>query len=212
MPSIQTAVAILGRGRSRAGHRARSFALGHGMRARLPATPSLDQEVILFGCRRPGNTEAAEAYHWRDGVRNAELPRLVRKESRASHTHPKFQRSTFPISTAKLCNVLSPSFNPHCIGLLTTAPEPARGPASYGDLPYDQKLPHYNSQNLLARSLHPGSYDHNPGFIKYVQSTGVPFKPHEHFKRADLDQRQALYREIAEEVWNPARLEREANA
>ena len=84
--------------------------------------------------------------------------------------------------------------------------------ASYGDLPYDQKLPHYNSQNLLARSLHPGSYDRNPGFCKYLEGTGVQFKPHEHFKRADLDERQAIYHEIAEEVWNPARLEREASA
>jgi hypothetical protein len=27
--------------------------------------------------------------------------------------------------------------------------------ASYGDLPYQEKLSHYNSPNLLARSLHP---------------------------------------------------------
>lgn len=34
---------------------------------------------------------------------------------------------TFLISTAKLCNVLSPPFNLHCIGLLTMAPEPGSG-------------------------------------------------------------------------------------
>lgn len=70
-------------------------------------------------------------------------------------------------------------------------------------------MPHYNTQNLLARSLHPGSYDHNPGFNKYVGRSGAPFKPHEHFQRADLDDRQALYRELAEQVWDPARLLRE---
>ena len=36
--------------------------------------------------------------------------------------------------------------------------------ASYGDLPYSKKRDHYLGQNLLARSLHEGAYDHNPGF------------------------------------------------
>ncbi|MGH2853511.1 MAG: GmrSD restriction endonuclease domain-containing protein [Solirubrobacteraceae bacterium] len=36
--------------------------------------------------------------------------------------------------------------------------------ASYGDLVYEEKLKHYNGQNLLARSFHRGAYDHNPGF------------------------------------------------
>lgn len=31
--------------------------------------------------------------------------------------------------------------------------------ASYGDLPYDKKREHYDSQNLLARSLHENAYD-----------------------------------------------------
>ena len=39
--------------------------------------------------------------------------------------------------------------------------------ASYGDLPYEEKLPHYNTQNLLARSLHPQCYEHNPGFLRF---------------------------------------------
>lgn len=96
----------------------------------------------------------------------------------------------------------------HRIGGLMLLPKSFN--ASYGDLPYDQKLPHYNSQNLLARSLHPGSYDRNPGFLRYAERTGLPFQSHEQFKRADLDERQALYREIAEEVWSPARLEQVA--
>ncbi|CAA9216634.1 MAG: hypothetical protein AVDCRST_MAG93-258 [uncultured Chloroflexia bacterium] len=47
--------------------------------------------------------------------------------------------------------------------------------ASYGDLPYKDKLPHYNGQNLLARSLHPAGYDHNPGFSRYIERSGLPF-------------------------------------
>lgn len=81
--------------------------------------------------------------------------------------------------------------------------------ASFGDLPYEKKLEHYNAQNLLARSLHVGAYDHNPGFVGYVKKSGLPFKPHASFKMADLDARQELYRRLAEEVWSTARLDRE---
>lgn len=75
--------------------------------------------------------------------------------------------------------------------------------ASYGDLNYAEKLPHYNTQNLLARSLHPQCYNHNPGFVRFVQETGLPFKSHEQFKRDDLEKRSLLYRKIAEHIWNP---------
>lgn len=96
----------------------------------------------------------------------------------------------------------------HRIGGLLLLPKSFN--ASYGDLPYDQKLPHYNGQNLLARSLHTACYDHNPGFLSYIERTGHPFHPHESFKRADLDERQDLYRRIAEQVWDPERLQHEA--
>lgn len=75
--------------------------------------------------------------------------------------------------------------------------------ASYGDLPYGDKLPHYNTQNLLARSLHPQSYDHNPGFLAFIEKQELPFKPHEAFHKADLEYRSQLYRLLAESIWNP---------
>lgn len=75
--------------------------------------------------------------------------------------------------------------------------------ASYGDLPYEDKLPHYNARNLLARSLHPQAYEHNPGFLRFIQETGLPFRAHTQFKRADLDQRGILYQQLAERLWNP---------
>lgn len=84
--------------------------------------------------------------------------------------------------------------------------------ASYGDLSYQEKLPHYNTQNLLARSLHPQCYDHNPGFLRFVQETGLPFRPYEQFKRDDLEERSLLYREIAEHIWNPHELLQEVPA
>jgi hypothetical protein len=83
---------------------------------------------------------------------------------------------------------------------------PKKFNASYGDLPYDQKLPHDLSQNLLARSLHPQCYEHNPGFVQFVGRSGLPFRPHGTFEKADLETRSALYRQIAEMLWNPESL------
>jgi len=90
---------------------------------------------------------------------------------------------------------------------------PKKFNASYGNLTYAKKLPHYlkqNGPNMLARSLHSESYTHNPGFVKFVKKTGLQFVAHEEFKKEDLDARQNLYRRIAEMVWNPERLKEEA--
>jgi hypothetical protein len=80
---------------------------------------------------------------------------------------------------------------------------PKKFNARYGDLPYEKKLPHYNTQNLLARSLHPQAYDHNPGFLQFIQRSGMDFRPNEVFKKADLDEGGDLYRQLAQQVWNP---------
>jgi Protein of unknown function DUF262/Protein of unknown function (DUF1524) len=82
--------------------------------------------------------------------------------------------------------------------------------ASYGDLPYAEKREHYLGQNLLARSLNEQAYDHNPGFRRFIEATGLPFRAHGEFKKADLDLRQALYQRLAETIWNPVRLAQEA--
>lgn len=82
--------------------------------------------------------------------------------------------------------------------------------ASYGDLPYAKKRQHYNGQNLLARSLHESAYDHNPGFLRFIKESRLPFREHDVFKKADLDARQDLYRLLAEQIWNPERLAHEA--
>ena len=82
--------------------------------------------------------------------------------------------------------------------------------ASYGDLPYAEKRGHYLSQNLLARSLHEHAYDHNPGFRRFIEKSGLLFRAHAEFKKVDLDARQELYRRLAERIWDPERLVREA--
>jgi hypothetical protein len=81
--------------------------------------------------------------------------------------------------------------------------------ASLGDMPYAEKRVYYDSQNLLARSLHENAYDHNPGFRRFVEETGLPFHAHPTFLKADLDERQELYQLLAERIWSPNRLEEE---
>lgn len=78
--------------------------------------------------------------------------------------------------------------------------------ASYGDKPYADKLEHYFSQNLLAQSLHRNCYKNKPGFVRFFKESGLKFKPITEFKKASIDARGELYREIAKCVWNPASL------
>jgi hypothetical protein len=82
--------------------------------------------------------------------------------------------------------------------------------AAYGDLPYENKLVQYDSQNLLARSLHQNAYVLNPGFLRFIERSGLAFQAHSEFRKADLDARQELYIQVAEHIWNPDRLTQEA--
>ena len=81
--------------------------------------------------------------------------------------------------------------------------------ASYGDLPYADKLQHYFGQNLLARSLNDQCYERNPGFLRFTAESGLSFKAHPQFYKADLEARQKLYQNLAEQIWSPDRLDRE---
>jgi len=78
--------------------------------------------------------------------------------------------------------------------------------ASYGDFTYQEKLPHYYGQNLLARSLSPQCYQNNPGFLRFIEETGLPFKAIGDFKSAQMEERSQLYLQLAELIWNPNRL------
>lgn len=81
---------------------------------------------------------------------------------------------------------------------------PKKFNASYGDLTYEKKRPHYNSQNILARTLCNEAYDHNPGLRQFMDRTGLQLQPHADFKKPDLEARQKLYLELAKRVWDPA--------
>ena len=76
--------------------------------------------------------------------------------------------------------------------------------ASYGDMPYSDKLGHYYGQNWLARSLHPKNYENNPNFARLCSNHSLGFKPHaDTFERADITTRQDLYQDIAQIIWAP---------
>ncbi|HDZ17933.1 MAG TPA: DUF1524 domain-containing protein, partial [archaeon] len=79
---------------------------------------------------------------------------------------------------------------------------------SYGKDPYKDKLVHYFSQNLLAKSLHERCYERNPSFLKFKNRNAIPFKAHPQFKKDDLDIRQKLYRKICEYIWDPSRIDK----
>lgn len=93
---------------------------------------------------------------------------------------------------------------------------PKKFNASYGDLTYAKKRPHYNSQNILARTLCDEAYDRNPGLRQFMDRTGIELLPYLDFKKTDLENRQALYLELAKQVWPPvliqAELERKPDA
>ena len=95
------------------------------------------------------------------------------------------------------------------IGGLLLLPPPRN--LDFGSLPYDEKLQHYEGVgNLLVQSLHKGAYRRNKKFKdfnnEFERKSGLKFEPHPDFKRDDLDKRQALYRELCKQIWNPEKL------
>ncbi|GAC1360285.1 MAG: DUF262 domain-containing protein [Ktedonobacteraceae bacterium] len=80
---------------------------------------------------------------------------------------------------------------------------------SYRDMPYSEKIGPYFGQNLLVKSLNAQCYQNNPSFLAYKNYSGLPFQAHDTFKKADLDARQELYRQLCEEIWSPARFDKE---
>ena len=81
---------------------------------------------------------------------------------------------------------------------------------SYGALDYAAKREHYLKQNLLAASLHPLAYVNNPEFNRFIHESELPFTHHERFGKDELHRRQALYEQIAAQVWSPKRIRDEA--
>ncbi|MCY4193703.1 MAG: DUF1524 domain-containing protein, partial [bacterium] len=79
--------------------------------------------------------------------------------------------------------------------------------ASYGDMPYKEKIQHYYGQNPLAQSLHPRAYENNPSFRRLCETHSLEFQAYpDSFTKLDIESRQELYLDIAKVIWNPSRL------
>lgn len=77
---------------------------------------------------------------------------------------------------------------------------------SFQDATYAEKLPMYFGENLLAKSLDEKCYQNNPQFLRVLGETGFSFKPHSEFKKQDIFERQNLYQEICQKIWNVEKL------
>ncbi len=72
---------------------------------------------------------------------------------------------------------------------------------SLGAMSYGEKRKHYLKENILAKSLHPDTYANNPNFRAMIERLKLEFKPHDEFKKADVDARQGLIQRICENIW-----------
>ena len=77
-----------------------------------------------------------------------------------------------------------------------------RGKVEYGQH-MSTLLERYFSQNILAKSLHPKCYEHNPGFLRFMKEKNLAFASITDFKKQSIEERGELYRQIAKCVWNP---------
>jgi len=97
-------------------------------------------------------------------------------------------------------------------GALVLLPRDAN--RSFGGLPYwtgrpdaDDKYRHYARENLLARSLTHEAYEREPGFRRFADETGLPFRSHENrFRKEDIEARLALYQTLSERIWDLGQL------
>lgn len=72
--------------------------------------------------------------------------------------------------------------------------------------PYGQKSVHYAKENLLAASLTPAAYQHQPQFRQFLDRTGLAFHPLAAFGPEEQDERRETITRLAELVWSPDRL------
>ncbi|PSB30105.1 DUF262 domain-containing protein [Chlorogloea sp. CCALA 695] len=84
---------------------------------------------------------------------------------------------------------------------------PADVNRSYQDKPFEQKAPHYATQNLYAASLTSSTYQHQPQFKAFYQQQQLPFKPYVSFSQTEQMERIQLILKLVLCVWSPKRLE-----
>lgn len=83
---------------------------------------------------------------------------------------------------------------------------PADVNRSLQDKSFEEKAPQYAKQNLYAASLTDSAYKHQPRFVKFSLSHGLPFKPYHHFGRKAQEERRQLITLLVNQIWSSERL------
>lgn len=83
---------------------------------------------------------------------------------------------------------------------------PADVNRSLQDRTYAQKVKKYASENVLAASFAEAAYQNQPKFRANVKRLGLDFRPYESFGKEEQSERQALIKQLANQVWSPNQL------
>ena len=73
---------------------------------------------------------------------------------------------------------------------------------SFNDSEYQNKLPMYFGENLLAKSLNEKSYQNNPQFKRFIENEGFRFEAIDSFTKDSIQSRQDLYKAICKKIWD----------
>lgn len=73
---------------------------------------------------------------------------------------------------------------------------------SFNDSEYQDKLPMYFGENLLAKSLNEKCYQNNPQFKKFTENEGLGFEAINDFTKDSIQSRQKLYKSVCQKIWN----------
>ncbi len=87
---------------------------------------------------------------------------------------------------------------------------PSRVNRAIGKKRYSEKVDLYLKENRLAASLNALAYKSDPAFRSFRDTSKLPFVPYAQFAKNELYKRQYLYEQIAEQVWSPNRIGKEA--
>ena len=72
---------------------------------------------------------------------------------------------------------------------------------SFNSDKYEFKMKHYLRENTFAQTLCEEYYQKNPNFLKSSAAQALKFKPHNEFKKNDIEERANLVMRICKEIW-----------
>ncbi len=73
---------------------------------------------------------------------------------------------------------------------------------SFNKVKYEEKIEHYIKENTYVQTLHSNFYVKNPNFLKSEIIKNLNFKPHNQFKKIDIEERARLVMRICKELWS----------